>query len=65
MEIPDDDENLRKLDCNERYYAPSEITWLLKSLDMKNIEIWGCQVGNFKKRVLEYNDIEMLVISEK
>ncbi|NQU54395.1 MAG: class I SAM-dependent methyltransferase [Bacteroidetes bacterium] len=65
MDIPDDDGNIRKLDCNERYYAPSEITWLLKSLTMKNIEILGCEIGNFKKKKLEINDFEMMVISEK
>lgn len=65
MEIPDDDGNVRKLDCNERYYAPSEIKWLLKSLGMKNIEIWGCEIGNFQKKKLSVNDFEMLVISEK
>src|SRR4030042_3157812 len=30
--IADDDGNERILKCNERYYVPSEITWLLKSL---------------------------------
>lgn len=65
MEIPDDDGNKRTFDCNERYYAPSEISWLLKSLGMKNIEIWGCETGNFGKRPLTVNDFEMLVISEK
>lgn len=65
LEIPDDDGNMRKLDCNERYYAPSEINWLLKTLGMKNIKIWGCETGNFQKKKLGINDFEMLVISEK
>jgi len=65
LNIPDDDGNIRKLSCNERYYAPSEITWLLKSLGMKKIEIWGCEIGNFQKKNLEISDYEMLVISEK
>ena len=65
LEIPDDDGNNRKLDCNERYYAPSEITWLLKTLEMKDIEIWGCETGKFQKRKLTVSDFEMLVISEK
>ena len=26
-------------ECNERYYVPCEITWLLKSLGYKKIEI--------------------------
>jgi 2-polyprenyl-3-methyl-5-hydroxy-6-metoxy-1,4-benzoquinol methylase len=64
-EIPDDDGNIRKLDCNERYYAPSEITWLLETLSMKNIEIWGCETGNFQKVKLTENHFEILVISTK
>jgi 2-polyprenyl-3-methyl-5-hydroxy-6-metoxy-1,4-benzoquinol methylase len=31
----DDSRNKKKLHCNERYYVPSEITWLLKSLNFK------------------------------
>ena len=64
-EIPDDDGNIRKLDCNERYYAPSEITWLLETLGMKNIEIWGGTTGNFQKEKLTINHFEMLVITTK
>ncbi len=29
--IEDDGGNVKELRCNERYYVPSEITWLLKS----------------------------------
>ncbi len=31
----DDDGNEHKIECNERYYIPSEIYWLLKSLGFK------------------------------
>jgi hypothetical protein len=65
FEIPDDNGNIRKLDCNERYYAPSEITWLLKTLGMKDIEIWGCKTGNYTRKPISVNDFEMLVISKK
>lgn len=65
MDIPDDDGKIRNLDCNERYYSPSEITWLLKSLNMKNTSIFGCETGNFQKRKLNVEDFEMLVVSEK
>lgn len=34
-EFEDDDGNVKTLECNERYYMPSEITWLLKSLKFK------------------------------
>ncbi|HKI88323.1 MAG TPA: class I SAM-dependent methyltransferase [Draconibacterium sp.] len=64
-EIPDDDGKIRKLDCNERFYAPSEIMWLLETLGMKNSEIWGGTAGNFQKEKLTVNHFEMLVISTK
>jgi len=37
VEFEDDDGNKKTLECNERYYVPSEITWLLKSLGYKTI----------------------------
>ena len=40
-EFEDDSGNKKTLECNERYYVPSEITWLLKSLKYKKIEIFG------------------------
>ncbi len=54
----------RTLHCNERYYLPSEITWMLKSLHFSKIEIFGCQVGNFNRTMpLTPNDFEMLVVA--
>ena len=35
----DDAGNKKELECNERYYVPSEITWLLKTLGYKKIDI--------------------------
>ncbi len=54
-----------ELDCNERYYVPSEITWLLKSLGFKKIHICGAKLGAFsRKDKLTTEDFEMLVIAE-
>ncbi|MGB9936515.1 MAG: class I SAM-dependent methyltransferase [Methanobacterium sp.] len=65
FEIEDDDGNLKFLECNERYYMPSEITWLLKSLNFSKIDIFGCEIGNFNRNnVLTTEDYEMLVIAE-
>lgn len=62
-----DDKGVRKvLSCNERYYVPSEITWLLKSIGFTNIAIHGCKLGAFSREdALTTNDYEMLVIAEK
>ncbi len=62
----DDFGNKKELHCNERYYVPSEINWLLKSLDFKIIEIYGAKLGNFSRNdKLTTEDFEMLVIAQK
>jgi len=64
--IVDDSGQEKTLDCNERYYTPSEITWLLKSLNFEKIDIYGCPLGEFNRdRPLTTDDFEMLVIAEK
>lgn len=65
LETEDDDGNKIMLNCNERYYVPSEITWLLKSLRFNKIDIYGCKLGDFsRKNLLSTEDYEMLVIAE-
>ena len=64
--VEDDFGNIKELKCNERYYVPSEITWLLKSLGFKRIEIYGAKLGAFSRDdKLTTEDFEMLVIAEK
>lgn len=65
-EIEDDLGNKKTLDCNERYYVPSEITWLLKSLGFQKVEIFGAKLGAFSRNdKLTTEDFEMLVIAQK
>jgi 2-polyprenyl-3-methyl-5-hydroxy-6-metoxy-1,4-benzoquinol methylase len=65
-EFTDDDGNVHKLDCNERYYIPTEITWLLKSLEFKKVDIFGAKLGVFSREdKLTTEDFEMLVIAER
>jgi 2-polyprenyl-3-methyl-5-hydroxy-6-metoxy-1,4-benzoquinol methylase len=65
-EFVDDDGNKKTLESNERYYVPSETTWLLKSLGYKKIEIFGAKLGAFSRNdKLTTKDFEMLVIAEK
>lgn len=62
----DDDGNEIELETNERYYVPSEITWLLKSIGFTNIHICAARLGEFSRaHQLTTNDFEMLVICEK
>jgi SAM-dependent methyltransferase len=64
--VEDDLGNKRELECNERYYVPPEITWLLKSLGFNKIDIYGAKLGAFSRDdSLSTNDFEMLVIAEK
>ena len=65
VEFEDDSGKKKILQCNERYYVPSEITWLLKSLGYKTIEIFGAGLGAFSRRhKLTTEDFEMLVIAD-
>ena len=62
----DDVGNKKELKCNERYYVPSEITWLLKTLGYKKIEIFGAKLGAYsRKDKLSPEDFEMLVVAER
>jgi len=64
--VEDDFGKKKELECNERYYVPSEITWLLKSLKFKKIDICGAKLGAFSRNdKLTTEDFEMLVIAEK
>ena len=66
IHIEDDFGNKKELECNERYYVPSEITWLLKTLNFKSIDIFAAKLGAFSRNdKLTTEDYEMLVIAEK
>lgn len=62
-----DDSGARKtLACDERYYAPSELAWLLKSAGFGTVDIFGCVPGDFRREVsLTTEHFEMLVIAVK
>jgi 2-polyprenyl-3-methyl-5-hydroxy-6-metoxy-1,4-benzoquinol methylase len=64
--VVDDNRIEKELQCNERYYVPSEITWLLKTLGFDRIDIFGATLGAFSRQdTLTTNDFEMLVIAVK
>ena len=66
IQIEDDFGNKKELECNERYYVPSAITWLLRTLNFKVIDIFAAKLGAFSRRDrLTTEDYEMLVIAEK
>jgi hypothetical protein len=64
--VEDDDGAIMEIECNERYYVPCEITWLLKTLGFNRIEIFGARLGAYSRNdILTTEDFEMLVIAEK
>lgn len=64
--VVDDNGVEKELECNERYYVPCEITWLLKTLGFTKIEIFGATLGAFsREHTLKTEDFEMLVIAER
>ncbi|MGA9118240.1 MAG: class I SAM-dependent methyltransferase [Bacteroidota bacterium] len=66
LDFIDDDGQSRSIQCNERYYVPSEISWLLKSLGFRTVEIYGCKIGAFSRRdALTTEDYEMLIVAQK
>src|SRR3989338_8088770 len=64
--VEDDSGNKKELKCNERYYVPSEIAWLLKTLGFKKVNIFGAKLGAYSRNdKLTTEDFEMLVVAEK
>lgn len=64
--IEDDFGNKKEIRFNERYYVPSEITWLLKTLNFQKIDVFGAKLGAFSRAdKLSTEDYEMLVVAEK
>jgi SAM-dependent methyltransferase len=64
--IEDDYGNKLELKSDERYYVPSEITWLLKTLAFKTIDIFGAKLGAYSRNdKLSTDDFEMLVVAIK
>lgn len=66
LTFTDDDGQVQQVEASERYYLPSEITWLLKSLGFTKIEFFGAKLGAFSRQdQLTAEDFEMLVVAEK
>lgn len=63
--VTGDDGTLKNIVSNERFYAPSEITWMLNTLGFRDIFIGGAKLSAFSRNdKLTTDDFEMLVIAE-
>ncbi|MDD5066748.1 MAG: methyltransferase domain-containing protein [bacterium] len=66
LTVKDDKGAEKTLSCNERYFAPSEIAWHMRSLGFAKTDIYSCRLGAFsREHPLTPDDYEMLVIAEK
>jgi SAM-dependent methyltransferase len=65
FEFADDDGVAQTIECHERFYAPCEMRWLLETLGMTDVGIYGCELGNFSRdRAPGSDDFELLVIAQ-
>lgn len=66
LEVTDDNGNKKRIQVDQRYYFPSEIRWRLRDIGFTNIDIYGCELGNFSRdRKFNKGDMEFLVIAQK
>ncbi len=64
--VTDDSGTVKTMTASERFYTPSEITWMLKSLGFSRIGIYGCTLGKFSRTdKLTPDNFEMLVVAER
>jgi SAM-dependent methyltransferase len=54
-----------RLATDERHYLPSELTWYLHTLGMRNTSVFGCTVGDFRKCPPTPDHFELLVLAQK
>ncbi len=65
VELTDDAGVTRRLETDERHYLPSELTWYMHALGMRNASVFGCTVGDFRRCPPTPEHFELLVIAEK
>lgn len=66
VSFKDDDGAASEIRTDERYYVPSEISWLLKSLGFVKIDMFGAKLGAFSRNdPLTTEDFEILVVAQK
>lgn len=65
VEFTDDAGVTRRLQTDERHYLPSELTWYLHTLGMRNTAVFGGTVGDFRKCPPTPDHFELPVLSER
>jgi SAM-dependent methyltransferase len=65
VDFTDDAGVTRRLETDERHYLPSELTWYMHTLGMRNVAVFGGTVGDFRKVPPTPGHFELLVLAEK
>jgi SAM-dependent methyltransferase len=65
VDFTDDAGVTRRLETDERHYLPSELTWYMHLLGMRNARVFGCTVGDFRKCPPTPDHFELLVVAER
>jgi 2-polyprenyl-3-methyl-5-hydroxy-6-metoxy-1,4-benzoquinol methylase len=66
LEVKDDNGKKKILHCSERFYMPSELSWMLKTLGFRKVEIFGGTIGKFGRKTRPSpKEFELLVVAEK
>jgi 2-polyprenyl-3-methyl-5-hydroxy-6-metoxy-1,4-benzoquinol methylase len=66
LEVKDDNGKEKTLHCSERFYMPSELSWMLKTLGFRKVEIFGGTIGKFSRKAKPSpKEFELLVVAEK
>ncbi|MCK7468566.1 MAG: hypothetical protein MZU91_10995 [Desulfosudis oleivorans] len=64
LETRDDQGRPIEVDCDERWYIPSELTWLLKQAGFGSVEVFGARLGAFSRSdALTPDDFEILAVA--
>lgn len=53
------------LPLRERGFVPTELVLLFALADLKVLNVWGGTAGNWGKRVIDLDEIEIMVLAEK
>jgi len=65
VDFTDDAGVTRRLETDERHYLPSELTWYMHTLGMRNASVFGGTAGDFRKCPPTPEHFELLVLAEK
>lgn len=66
LESIDDNGNIRELDCNQRYYVPSELRYIMTHIGFRVIDFYNSELGDYSRdNELTRDAFEMLIIATK